>query len=106
MEERHEEETTRNVGLLIAGFALGAITGTILGLLFAPKSGKELREELKEKSGEYYGLAREKLKEAFDTGKEKLTETAEKVKEAVQTTVKGMKEKLAEKEKEEDTRED
>ena len=30
-------------------FALGAIVGGVLGILFAPKSGKETRKELKEK---------------------------------------------------------
>ena len=32
----------------IKAFALGALTGIGLGILFAPKSGKETREELKE----------------------------------------------------------
>ncbi len=96
MDEKHEEETGRSIGLLVAGFALGAITGTILGLLFAPKSGKELRSELKEKGGEYLGLAKEKMKEGFEVGKEKVGETFERVKSAVQTVVKSTKEKLLE----------
>ena len=31
---------------LLAGFGLGAVIGAIAGLLFAPKSGAETREEL------------------------------------------------------------
>jgi len=102
MEERHEEETTRNIGLLISGFALGAITGTILGLLFAPKAGKELRQDIKEKSSEYYGLAKEKLKEGLEVSKEKIGEAFEKVKKAVQTGTETIKEKLAQESKTEE----
>jgi len=99
MDERHEEETTRNIGLLISGFALGAITGTILGLLFAPKAGKELREDIKEKSSEFYGLAKEKVKEGLEVSKEKIGEAFEKVKKAVQTGTETIKEKLAQESK-------
>lgn len=34
---------------LLAGFGLGAIVGAAAGLLFAPKTGEELRGELGEK---------------------------------------------------------
>ncbi len=34
----------------IAGAVLGAAIGSILGLLFAPKSGEELRKDLQEKA--------------------------------------------------------
>jgi len=71
--DKHEEETTRNIGLLVAGFAIGALVGTVMGLLFAPKSGRELREEIKEKSAEYYGVARERGAEYYDKAKEKMS---------------------------------
>jgi gas vesicle protein len=110
--DKHEEESSRNVGLLIAGFALGALAGTVLGLLFAPKSGKELRDEIKEKSGEYYDKAKEKGKEyydkakekageavvagkdATDKAKEKIADAADKVKRAVETGVQSAREKF------------
>jgi gas vesicle protein len=99
--DKHEEESSRNVGLLVAGFALGALAGTVLGLLFAPKSGKELREEIKEKSGEYYDKAKEKAGEAYvagkdvaDKAKDKLTDAADKVKRAVETGVQSAREKF------------
>ncbi|MBS1712902.1 MAG: YtxH domain-containing protein [Armatimonadetes bacterium] len=31
---------------LLAGFGLGALVGALAGLLFAPKSGTEMREDL------------------------------------------------------------
>jgi len=110
--DKHEEESSRNVGLLIAGFALGALAGTVIGLLFAPKSGKELRDEIKEKSGEYYDRAKEKGteyvgkakdkaaavvetgKEAADKAKEKLADAADKVKRAVETGVQAARDKF------------
>jgi gas vesicle protein len=43
------------------GLLLGAAIGAIAGLLFAPKSGKELREELEEKM--------RRLKRDYESGK-------------------------------------
>lgn len=116
--DKHEDEAVRNVGLLIAGFAIGALTGTVLGLLFAPKSGRELREEIKDKSIEYYGKAKEKGAEYVDGAKEKaataydksketagaakdrISEAASKVKQAIDTGVKTAREKLEERRQE------
>lgn len=50
-------------GSYTKGFVIGAIIGGAIGaitaLLLAPKSGKELRQELADKSSELYGLASE-----------------------------------------------
>ena len=54
---------------LFTGLAVGAI----IGILFAPKSGKEIRNDLKEKS--------EKLLEA---GKESVSEVVEKTKDFIE----------------------
>lgn len=40
-------------------FALGAVVGGALGVLFAPKSGKETRKELKEKADDLIKKAKE-----------------------------------------------
>lgn len=75
-----ENQTLKNVGLV----ALGAAVGAALGILFAPKSGKETREDVadwmrerREKGNVLLGRLREKLpvkKErltaAFKAGKE------------------------------------
>ena len=51
------------------GFLFGALVGAGLGVLFAPKSGKETRQELKEKMDELVKkvkeLDKEEVKEAF-----------------------------------------
>lgn len=46
------------------GILIGAIAGVIAGLLTAPKSGKETRQDIKNKAGEIKGTAERKLKEA------------------------------------------
>lgn len=55
-------------------FGLGALFGAIAGLLFAPKSGKELREDIKKLSEEIIAEAEEKLKEVEVLTKEKYTQ--------------------------------
>ncbi|MAT38777.1 MAG: gas vesicle protein [Ectothiorhodospiraceae bacterium] len=66
---------------MFLGFLAGAVTGGILGLLYAPKPGKELRGDLKEKSGEiahdvdqYLKEAQTKAKELINEGKTKSSE--------------------------------
>ena len=50
-------------GKFIAGIGIG----TIVGMLFAPKKGSELREDLKEKSQELYDKAQNIKKEDVET---------------------------------------
>lgn len=44
-QHNHEDQDTE-LGIL-AGFLAGGIIGAIFGILFAPRSGKETREQLK-----------------------------------------------------------
>jgi len=64
-------------GLLI-GFLTGGIVGAAVALLYAPKSGKELRGDLKAKADEYLNdaeehleVAKEKAVEIINDGKKK-----------------------------------
>lgn len=66
-------------GFLI-GFLAGGTIGAIVALLTTPKSGKELRGEIKQKSGEYLDEADKYFKEKknqvgkmFNEGKRKYT---------------------------------
>ncbi|MCX6168413.1 MAG: YtxH domain-containing protein [Ignavibacteriales bacterium] len=76
-------------GLLI-GTLTGAAVGSIIALLYAPKSGKNLREEIKTKShdflddvDEYIVKAKDKVSHLMNEGKNKseklVAETKEKV---------------------------
>jgi gas vesicle protein len=83
------DENGMGKGLLV-GFLTGAAVGSIIALLFAPKSGRELREEIKSKSQEfiddadkYIANAKDKASDLINEGKRKseklVTETKEKV---------------------------
>lgn len=58
---------------LLAGFGLGTLVGAVAGLLFAPKSGEEIRheladrmKELKSKTEDYINEQRSKVKALKD----------------------------------------
>jgi gas vesicle protein len=48
---------------LLAGFGLGALIGAAAGLLFAPKPGTEMRDELASKAKELKGKTQEWIAE-------------------------------------------
>jgi gas vesicle protein len=94
--ERDETSATTKLTYLLIGGGIGAI----LALLFAPKSGEELREDIsdatrkgiekskeaatqiQERAGEYYEVTRERAGELYQTAQEKTGELAEKAKHA------------------------
>jgi len=69
----------RDSGSFVVGFVIGAVTGVVLGLLFAPRSGEETREILKEKARDI---------------KEQVTEAAKKVRGSVAEVAKRAQEKI------------
>lgn len=105
--EREESSATTKLTYLLIGGGIGAI----LALLFAPKSGEELRgdiadvtrkglekgketaAQLQERAGEYYEVTRERAGEYYQAAQEKAdelkvkaTEIAEKAKSAATST--------------------
>jgi len=62
---------------MLAGVGLGAIIGAAAGLLFAPKAGTEIREDLAEKFKELKGkteewVSEQRAKRAVDQAAEEL----------------------------------
>ena len=98
--EREESSATTKLTYLLIGGGIGAL----LALLFAPKSGEELRGDIAdvtrkgiekgketaaivgERAGEYYEVTRDKASELYQTGREKAGEITEKAREAVAST--------------------
>ena len=72
---------TRNIngvkGFLI-GFLAGGAIGAIVALLTAPKSGKELRGDIKQKSEEYFDEAEKYLADAKNKASELINDAKSK----------------------------
>lgn len=80
----------RALSYLIAGFGLGTMVGTVIGLLVAPKSGRELRADIAEYSKDYldkakdvgreaYERGRDRARDAYETGRQRATEYSARV---------------------------
>jgi gas vesicle protein len=72
------------------GVLFGAAIGAAVGMLFAPKSGKETREaiaakasEAQEKTQEMIEQTRERVEQIYDQGREMVTEKREWAAEAL-----------------------
>lgn len=92
--EREESSASTKLTYLLIGGGIGAI----LALLFAPKSGQELREDIAdvtrkgiekgketaaivgERAGEYYEVTRERANELYSTAQEKAEVLVEQAK--------------------------
>jgi gas vesicle protein len=59
---RHDDDTNVLIYML-AGVGLGAIIGAAAGVLFAPKAGTDLREDLSDKFKELKGKTEEWVSE-------------------------------------------
>lgn len=60
----HHDDDERNVLIyMLAGVGLGAIIGAAAGLLFAPKAGTEIRDDLAGKFKELKGKTEEWINE-------------------------------------------
>src|SRR5207247_6839783 len=79
---------------------IGGGIGAILALLFAPKSGQELRgdiadatrkgidrsreaaQELQQRAGEYYEVTKDRASELYSTATDRVSDVAQKAREA------------------------
>ena len=66
------------------GFLIGAITGAVIGLLLAPKSGKESRAQLFGEGG--IGDQVDRLKGAVGAGKDSAADQSEALKRKIEET--------------------
>lgn len=81
----------RDSGGGAGSFVLGALVGAGLALLFAPKSGAETQEDLKEQARKLRSVAEERVKEA----QQQLEERLEGVRDGVQTRYEDVKEAVS-----------
>lgn len=101
---RDYDREDSNVSTKLTYLLIGGGIGAILALLFAPKSGEELRgdiadatrkgieksketaAQLQERAGEYYEVGREKAGQLYQTATDKAGELTEKAKTAAANT--------------------
>ena len=101
---RNYERDESGAGTKLTYLLIGGGIGAILALLFAPKSGEELRGDIAEatrkgiekskeaaaqigdKAGEYYEVSKEKASELYAAAGEKAEEIADKAKAAAART--------------------
>lgn len=101
---RNEYDREAQVSTKLTYLLIGGGIGAVIALLFAPKSGIELRGDiadatrkgiekgketagqLQERAGEYYEVGRERATEYIHTAQEKAGEFAEKARTAAATT--------------------
>lgn len=72
---------TGTAGKVILGTALAAAAGYVAGILTAPKSGKETRQDIKDKAVETYAAAEKKLKQLHTELSDVLDQVNAKLKE-------------------------
>lgn len=100
-EARYEREREASAATKLSYVLIGGGIGAVLALLFAPKSGTELRGDIadatrkglekgkeaaavaQERAGEYYEVARDKTAELYSSAQEKAGDFTEKAKTAV-----------------------
>jgi gas vesicle protein len=84
-----------NVGSKVSFFLVGLGVGTLLGILFAPKSGEETREYLSAKAEEGRGYAQKKAQELRERAEdliERSKEIMSRQKESLSSAVEAGKE--------------
>lgn len=91
---RREEnlKTAKNVAV---GTAIGTFIGAITGILFAPKSGKETREDIANKTKEVAGNIKEAVNEQMEVAKKIQGKLKDEIKQ-VYTDIKEKKKVLPE----------
>jgi len=63
----------RSSSSFFSGFLWGAVVGFVLGVLYAPRSGVETREILKEKTKELGTITKDKIEDIKSHGRDLLT---------------------------------
>lgn len=74
-----------NFGAFLIGFLVGGITGAVVSLLYAPKSGDETRTVIKEKAIELKDKTALTAEEAYRKAKQAANEAAAKAQELLKT---------------------
>jgi gas vesicle protein len=72
------------VGVVKGGFLVGAVAGVVAGLLLAPRSGRETREQLLGQAG--IGGQVDRIKDAIGAGKDSAADQNEALRRKIEET--------------------
>ncbi|MFN7016605.1 MAG: YtxH domain-containing protein [Fimbriimonadales bacterium] len=75
--QNHDERS--GVLYLLAGIGLGVLIGAVIGLLFAPKSGEEIRGDLGQRLHDLSEKVRELSHQVYERGGETVRNLRERV---------------------------
>jgi gas vesicle protein len=96
------EEHENQQGHFFMGFLIGGVLGALAGIFFAPKSGKELRSDIKEKGSEVlkdtkeiYADASAKAKEIIAGAKYQAKELKKEAEDTGEKIVDDVQEKIS-----------
>lgn len=84
-------------GKVLGALLLGAAAGAVLGILFAPSKGSELRGKIRDGAGDLLDELTEKINEGKETLselKEKVTSKVEDIKSQAETEIENVKGKV------------
>jgi gas vesicle protein len=82
-------------GDFVSGLIVGGLLGAVIGILYAPKSGKETREDIARKADEILAKAKEKVEEVeglAERGKESFQDGKTRLKKAIEAGVEAFRE--------------
>lgn len=72
------------MGVMKGGFLVGAVAGVVAGLLLAPKSGRETREQLFGEGG--FGGQVDRIRDAIGAGKDSAADQNEALRRKIEET--------------------
>ena len=93
-EGKYEASEQGSVGTAITFLLIGLGAGTLIGLLFAPKSGKQMRKELRRRYEDARGTIdewKEEAKEAAEDVLERGSDLADELRDRVAPLAKGIR---------------
>lgn len=67
-QSKDKKSSKKNLLKVMTGVVVGGAVGSILGLTLAPKKGKEMRQDIKDKSMEVFLKGKEKIKQGKPLG--------------------------------------
>lgn len=77
------------------GIIVGTAAGLVAGMLTAPKSGKEMRDDMMKRAQDMTGRAKEQMASKRQTLSERLSNTLDKSKKIAEDVAETAKEKIA-----------